>query len=402
MSTSLFQRSAILLLSSGVAACGSTTSAGSPTPTGPAIVVDAPACEAGMTTLFTTQGGSFSGGISAIAVGAGGFVYFSTYGNGLFAVPPGGGSAQAITSGSLMGVGANQLWVDGSTLLAQVDSQFYSLPTSGGSPQLLTQLPTAPGDLYGPLPGDAVMDSTDFYVFASNEEDGPSDGTTSLWRVPRTGGAPQILFTSSQYAFNSPMTLDDTNLYFEGGQSGQVYVLPKSGGTPSPVQGALAAFGPLAPEQGQLFLAPEGELERYPLDGSQPDTPIGGVPGIAGVSGAGSLDGAMGYATSLVSDDQGAYVALSSGSVVASNGDCTPPGCSVRMAVAPLPLQNEQVTAHACSPAWTLGLSGNEVTGSYSVAQMALDSSYVYLLADVGLTLPPEPPPAQVILRAAR
>jgi hypothetical protein len=61
-----------------------------------------------------------------------------------------------------------------------------------------------------------------------------------------------------------------------------------------------------------------------------------------------------------------------------------------------VPAQNEQVTAEACTAAWTLGPSGDSTTRSYTPAQMVLDSAYVYVLADVG------PFSGQAILRASR
>jgi hypothetical protein len=71
----------------------------------------------------------------------------------------------------------------------------------------------------------------------------------------------------------------------------------------------------------------------------------------------------------------------------------------VRVAVAPLPLGNQIVTATGCSPTWAFGPQGDFLTGSYFVAHMALDASYIYMVVNVGVELLT---PTQVILRAPR
>jgi hypothetical protein len=97
----------------------------------------------------------------------------------------------------------------------------------------------------------------------------------------------------------------------------------------------------------------------------------------------------------MVNDDRRAYVAFVSTPAADANGECAPPGCPARMAIAPVPLGGEQVTAEACTAEWTLG---DPTTAAYTPSQLVLDSSYVYVLADVGFSVPPR----QVILRASR
>jgi hypothetical protein len=286
---------------------------------------------------------------------------------------------------------ASRLWVDGANLLTQDYCSFYTVPTSGGTPQLVAQVPSAPTDFYPPLTGLAVMDASDFYVFAQ-EQDADPNAPTNLWRVPRAGGAPQVLFTSPEYLVTVPLVLDEANIYFQSGQAGQVFRLPKAGGTLAPLD---AYFGYLpnamAIQSGNLFGAYGGpvglDLTRYAVDGTSSGSPIDGVGGETG-----ALDW-------LVNDDQGAYVAFMSAPAADSSGNCVAPACSARLAVAPVPLQSEQVTATGCTASWDTG--ADWVSSAYGVEQMALDASSVYVLATIGFS-PPPAIPAQAILRTSR
>jgi hypothetical protein len=279
-----------------------------------------------------------------------------------------------------------RLWVDGATLIVQSESAFYAVPTSGGSPVLLGQIPAVqPPALL--LNGPALMDATDFYLLAYVDPSPTANEISSMWRVPRDGSAPQVVSTSAQFGVYAPQVLDADSIYMAVGESGELVALPKGGGSAVPVPGVSdPLYEPFALLGDQVFVASVGAVKRYPLDGSQPGTAIGGV------------DSYHGYATSMMSDEQGAYVALASAPAADADGTCVPPGCSIRLAIAALPSQSEHVTAHACTTAWTLGPTGDILTASYTPTQMALDSSHVLVLASVGLGFPAP----QAILRAAR
>jgi hypothetical protein len=347
---------------------------------GPSIEVDAGACEANLETLFATDGGDRSF-IEAIAVGPDATIYFATTDEGIYALSPTDHTTRLIVSpADPIRVGSStQLWVDGSTLIIQSDASFYAIPTSGdGTPQLIGQLP-APQPLGSWFTQPAAMDATDFYL-AAGEDLPDTNAITGTWRVPREGGAPQLISTVGSCS-STPMILDGDTLYMSSGDNGQLFALPTSGGEPTAVDGVFAGCSPFAVEDGEVFAAPVGALTRYSLDGGAA-TAIGGV------------DGQVGYATRMIGDDQGAYVALWSSPAADANGNCSPPACSLRLAIAPLPLQDEHVAASACTAPWTLGATGDDPWVVPS--QMALDSSYVYVLANVSAY------PSQVILRAPR
>jgi hypothetical protein len=349
-----------LLLASAllVAACGSTSPAPPPPPR-PEIAVDPATCEARAETIAAIDGTGATT-LDAMAVASDGTVYFSRYDQrelaGLYALDPGGGAPRRISPSSSVEF-ANRLWIDGDSILVAGFGIVYRVPRAGGDAAQIGAIPdalTAPG----PLSSAHAFDGAYVYVGAMTFLHGGGQ-KNDVWRIPKSGGDAQLLFTSNdaQYngLWNAAIAFDDTSLYLGASApselgDGVLMKMPKTGGTPvvlhtnayDSLVNALVLTGT------DLYAPPlYGKLTRWPLDPSAPSTVI-------------ESDG---YVNSLIGDGAGTYVAL-------RTPDPNAKSFAERVAIVRVPNGVEHTTSIGCTDA-----------RRWFVRSMGLDATHVYALA---------------------
>ncbi len=164
---------------------------------------------------------------------AGDFLYFSGGGfarakNAIYRVPAAGGAAETLATLELAPTGDLVVQGDSIFFTSEAGNAVLSLPIAGGRPQVLAQV-TAPTQL--------AVDKTHVYfvTFARNEPGG------SVSRVARQGGPAEVL--SSGHLGLDNIALDESDVYFRSNSG--LFRLPKSGGNPQslwtrkPTQNAL-------------------------------------------------------------------------------------------------------------------------------------------------------------------
>lgn len=334
------------------ASCGGSVSA----PPHAAITIDAPACEHGLETIATIDSPTPSSvRLAGLAVGADGTVYFSRWGAGadpgIYAIAPGGTPRRISPL-----VDVAKLFVERDTLVvAGRSGTLYSLPTGGGDPTTLSKLPIPIGH-EPPLTDTWALDATWAYTFALDYGDKPH----KLWRLPRAGGSPELLFESAdkQYQANwmSSLMVDGDALDFTtwdgDAKVGGLMQVPKTGGTPALL---LPDARPLGTPDGTVrvgdtFYATFSTygLTAFLRDGSTP-RPIEG-------------DGGSAAVVRTIGDAQSAYAAILTASPDAQ-----------RTAFVRLPSGDEHTTATGC----TATASGDM---AISLEAMALGPTHVYAL----------------------
>jgi hypothetical protein len=342
------------------AACG-----GGGAPSGPRIDVDASSCEARLETLLTLKEASAGSlDIRAIAVGDDGTVYFNRLAvpretAGVYAIRQGKGDPIQIAPASDDLDLADRMWVDGSTLLFATVGRLFTLPTSGGTPSLVSQIPLQQPASDGLLVDAYGLDATSLYVGATyNAFTSPR---FELYRLPRAGGDAVLVASSADPAFNfawaASIQLDVTNVYLAataGKIDGPLMRVPKTGG----------AFAVSLPEvevglsqslvlSGTDFYSADlaGGITRYPADPSAAPVAIGG------------LDVHYAGASGLIGDASGVYAGL----IIDPS--------HVRAALAAVPAGDERTTLLGCTPPAAAGDNG------YGVLAMAMDATHLYALA---------------------
>jgi hypothetical protein len=341
--------------------CGGSSS--SPAPT---ITVDRATCEPGLTTLAVVDRPSAT--VSDLAAAADGTTFFLDEDGdpsftGIFAVAPSGGTPRRISD---FGLGL-RVWVDGETLWIATADALYAMPLAGGKPTLVSQIPapnattTAATDLQV---GAFAFDSASLYAMAKRT----GGATLQIWRLPRAGGPPDLLFQSTDPAqrgtFLGPLAQDAEGLYFlenerTGAPPGPFVRLPKGGGTPAPVRSDIGWSPSMMVVQGASLYGDgmavhsftDSPLGRLALDGGGPPTRILGV-------GAGLVE-------AMVADDAGAFVAFRVG--LESDRVAQP------LAVAALPRGTEREVASGCTQISDAGFVG-------TATAMALDPTYAFAL----------------------
>jgi hypothetical protein len=364
---------------------GTACTSASPAPHA-SIEVDRATCESGLTTLATFDGTANYG---ALAVAPDGTAFVTMLGSspassGILAVPPSGGPAQLVSDYD----SAARAWVDGGALwIAGSDGSLRTVPTTGGTPLLIGQIPDASiATVNGRLSTAYTLDATHLYLTVTSTH--PPAFNLEVWSIAREGGAVQMLFSSTdprfQNAYLGPLAAVADSLYFVTRATADdelLMRLPKTGGTPVAVR-TIA--------QSPFFLVPFGmglwsdgaavspqsasNVVFVPLD---PTTPL--PEAISGI----------GFADVSVADGAGAYVGFTAG----VRPETSP------WALAGLPQGTEQTTALGC----TATLDGG---GVVRAIDMALTSTHVYALLESGGGNPrpgtPGPPPGFVLVRAAR
>jgi hypothetical protein len=272
--------------------------------------------------------------------------------SGIYAIPPGGAPVKISDRSD-----AGPIWVDGDQLVIAWLGSLSTMPRAGGSRQLVAEVPL-PHDQEPPLAKAAyALDAKAMYVGMNG-----LDKTFTLWAVPRAGGTPTALFTSTDpaysYAWDHALQIDGDALYVvaDGGTGfGPLVRIPKSGGTPVTVRPEVAiGYTDNSVLSGDALYSEgiTGALTRYPLAPDQPSTTIAGP------------DGTSALVTAMVADDRGTYANLAVG-----------PQAN-RLALAPVPGGTDHVALLACTPA------SDEAKRSL-VTQMALTSTHVYALASI-------------------
>lgn len=342
-----------------VTSCGGATSV----PPHPAITIDAPSCERALETIATIESATPNQvEVFGLAVGADGTAYFSRWGG-----PPGEAGIYAVARGAaprwispLLDVA--RLFVDGDTLVVGgLGSTVYSVPTRGGDPTVLSQAPVPQGEHERPLSHAWALDATWAYAFTTGYGPMPN----KLWRFPRAGGAPELLFESAdkqyQASWNSSLMLDGDALDFVSYDSdgatvaatGGLMQIPKTGGTPFLLRPDVRPLG--SPDWtvrvGDTFYGTgyRQALTAFARDGSAPR----------------AIDGVDGWAAAVqrtIGDAQSAYAAILTG-----------PPDALRTAFARLPSGDEHTAATACT-------AGGSDDSAFEPTDMALDASHVYAL----------------------
>ncbi|HEY6458680.1 MAG TPA: hypothetical protein VIY73_00975 [Polyangiaceae bacterium] len=177
-----------------------------------------PACGPTLTTLvpaFWTQPDAFEGQVGSIAVN-GTTVFFSLFEPGsLWSVPVGGGAPTKLAS--FDGEVAQMLATPTTVVVAESfngtkPAEILSLPAGGGSP---TVLATVDGRTYS-----LATDGTDVYF----------SGQGGVAAVPLAGGAVRTVTTQP-----GTIALAGSTLILAGDASGNVFTIPTSGGTLTPI-----------------------------------------------------------------------------------------------------------------------------------------------------------------------
>jgi hypothetical protein len=341
-----------------VAACGSTSPAPPPPPR-PEIAIDPTTCESTVETIATIDGTAATL-VQAMAIAPDGTVYFAREDvhdqGGLFAIEPGGGTPRRISTFGFV----KRMWTDGDSILIADFDKVYRVPRTGGDAVPIGAIPHGDAST-GPLASTHAFDGAFVYLAAMTLLD---DGhqKNDLWRIPKEGGAAELLFTSNdaQYdgLWNGEIVLDDASLYIgASGAAEQSYgvlmKLPKTGGTPEilranafdPAVKALALFGT------DLYAPSYGKVTRWPLDPSLAPTTI---------EHSGVLE-------RVVADASGAYAAFFTSDPADQKSFRT------REAFARIPNGVEHTTSLGCT-------AGSDGPGWY-IEALYLDATHLYALA---------------------
>ena len=138
-----------------------------------------------------------------------GTIYYVSSGKDLIAVPTDGSAPTTLAS---LATSTTELWVDGTNLLfsqGTLNNQIYSLPTTGGTPQLLLD-----GAAGRTNPGRAwphAFNATDFYWL----EQGP---LATVWHQSRSGGVPNPVGTFQLQDYSPDQLGLTANSVLTGGQ----------------------------------------------------------------------------------------------------------------------------------------------------------------------------------------
>jgi hypothetical protein len=316
------------------------STAASPSPS-PKIIIDDATCEAGLKPVVTIDSNTFGNGytpsVSGLAAGDDGTVYVEIDAisppGAIYAIAPGTNVLTPISSpiADFDAGRRDRLWVDGKTLVIASLGKLFTMPTSGGTPTLVAQIPPTTGSSPQPLVGlSYALDADSLYVGVVYDPYS-SAFSAQIVRLPRAGGSPTVVFSSNDQAsywslYQANLQTDDSNVYFVSA-SGDLTRVPKDGSTPTVIRGGVGAPPSVLLRVGADFYDQPwlSTITRYPSDGRLAPQPIGGIDD-------------MDTATAAVADNQAAYVALASSQ-----------GASSRVIVAPLPSDDEEVTAMGCT-----------------------------------------------------
>jgi hypothetical protein len=304
-------------------------------------------------------------------------------------VPSGGGPMTQVPGTA--GLQPDALNVVGGTLYFKEGPALYSIPTTGGTPSIVSSIPGLPVDGgFVPSAGGSgwglgthpVFDSTHLFLMWCSAGATPNAWPT-IWSLPIDGGAGQQILPPTQelglnVACESPVVADpDSVFYFFGGQAvddgGPVsgvglYQLSKVGGQPALVNRGNASTLPFGVVDQMLYMttgagvemgdAYPGQLTRFVLE---PNAPAQSIPMIGGWN-------AQAIAFAATDDGQSGYAALTVARSLSG---------PLWIAIAPLPTGDEHVKALAC---WNAYVGGVPMTGPSSIDSMAIDSQYVYAM----------------------
>nr|UXE44471.1 hypothetical protein Hi04_10k_c2441B_00019 [uncultured bacterium] len=326
---------------------------------GPTIDLDTSRCEAQLQTLATFGGApSQYATAHAIAAGADGTVYFDRReagdGTGIYAIAHGQGDPVRISTFAFV----DQLWVDGATLLVASTGRLLSMPTSGGEPTLVSQIPPGPADP-PPLVSSYVLAADGVYVGVGRGYAGNGGGSAEfdVYVLPRAGGDARLVAKTQdsafQYSWDATLQVDDANVYvIAGSGGGPVMSVPRAGGEFGTYVPHVEAGSPdnLTVVAGGVYTRGiAGDVQHYFLDAQ------------AKTSSVAPLDGKESSATFLVGDGHAVYAGLLFGGTAALRGG-----------IAQIPVADETTPVLGCTAA------ASDPTQQYVVNAMALDASYVY------------------------
>jgi hypothetical protein len=294
-------------------------------------------------------------------------------GSDIASIPPGGGPMTQVpgTSGRQPVV----MQVVGETLYFQERAALYSIPTSGGTPSLISEL-TIPGVSleYGSSLGTySEFDSSNLLVQSCLP--GPTPNSwVAIWSLPMDGSAVLQLLPSTEGGgdCNSPMAtdLESVFFYFTSTRTTGIYQVPKTRGHATLVRQSNRSQGVFGVVSQTLYTtmftdSNTEEFDRFALD---PNASPQVIPMVDGSSAQ-----AMAFATT--DDRRSGYVALG-----ISRGLQGPNW----IAIAPLPTGNEHVKAIGCGPPIPSPSDAAARSGPNSIDSMALDPEYVYAIGSTG------------------
>jgi len=155
-----------------------------------------------------------------------------TIGEAIVSTPADGGSVTTLVPNDW----ANGIWVEGDNVLYAHDDRLMQVPITGGSPTAILDGGQAGAASTPPTYfGTSLLDPSWFYWATSNET-----GVSQVWRMPRSGGAPEALAplplqnVSNLVALSDGVLVEGTQPLGAGG-TWNALVAPFGGGNPQPL-----------------------------------------------------------------------------------------------------------------------------------------------------------------------